>query len=82
MRAKTGVRDRELPSSAAARCAYLARCSAREKRREALGVDHKRLLYCVNVNRTSLDHLLLGEVADIDQMSNDASITPEVKEAG
>jgi len=52
------------------------------KRREALGVDHKRLLYCVNVNCTSLDHLLLGEVADIDQMSNDASITPEAKEAG
>jgi hypothetical protein len=22
---------------------------------------HKRLLYCVNVNRTSLDHLLLGK---------------------
>jgi len=43
----------------------------RGKRREALGVDHKRLLYCVNVNRTSLDHLLLGESADIDKMSND-----------
>ena len=42
-----------------------------EERREALGVDHKRLLYCVNVNRTSLDHLLLGESADIDKMSND-----------
>lgn len=38
-----------------------------KKRREALGVDHKRLLYCVNVNRTSLDHLLLGTVADGDQ---------------
>jgi len=48
-----------------------------DKRREALGVDHKRLLYCVNVNRTSLDHLLLGESADIDQMSNGPSITPE-----
>jgi hypothetical protein len=46
------------------------------KRREALGVDHKRLLYCVNVNRTSLDHLLLGESADIDELSNDSSITP------
>ena len=52
------------------------------ERREALGVDHKRLLYCVNVNRTSLDHLLLGESADIDQMSNDVSITPDGKEAG
>jgi len=47
----------------------------REKRREALGVDHKRLLYCVNVNRTSLDHLLLGESADIDELSNGSSIT-------
>jgi hypothetical protein len=27
---------------------------------------HKRLLYCVNVNRTSLDHLLLGRNADVD----------------
>src|SRR5262249_52481280 len=47
-----------------------------DERREALGVDHKRLLYCVNVNRTSLDHLLLGESADIDKMSNGPSITP------
>ena len=47
------------------------------ERREALGVDHKRLLYCVNVNCTSLDHLLLGEVADIDKLSNETSITPE-----
>ena len=38
-----------------------------EKRREALGVPHKRLLYCVNVNRTSLDHLLLGRNADVDK---------------
>ncbi len=28
---------------------------------------HKRLLYCVNVNRTSLDHLLLGKYADVDK---------------
>ena len=32
------------------------------------------LLYCVNVNRTSLDHLLLGKSADVDQMSNSRSI--------
>jgi len=37
------------------------------KRREALGVDPKRLLYCVKVNRTSLDHLLLGKCADVDK---------------
>ena len=49
----------------------------RGERREALGVDHKRLLYCVNVNRTSLDHLLLGESADIDELSNETSITPD-----
>jgi hypothetical protein len=46
------------------------------ERREALGELHKRLLYCVNVNRTSLDHLLLGEDADIDKMSHERSITP------
>jgi hypothetical protein len=28
---------------------------------------HKRLLYYVNVNRTSLDHLLLGRNADVDK---------------
>jgi hypothetical protein len=28
---------------------------------------HKRLFYCVNVNRTSLDHLLLGKNADVDK---------------
>ena len=28
---------------------------------------HKRLLYCVKVNRTSLDHLLLGKNADVDK---------------
>jgi hypothetical protein len=39
----------------------------RDKRREALGNLNKRLLYCVNVNRTSLDHLLLGRNADVDK---------------
>ena len=53
-----------------------------KKRREALGVDHKRLLNCVNVNRTSLDHLLLGESADIDKVSNAPSITREGREGG
>jgi hypothetical protein len=28
---------------------------------------HKRLLNYVNVNRTSLDHLLLGRKADVDK---------------
>jgi hypothetical protein len=28
---------------------------------------HKRLLYYFNVNRTSLDHLLLGKCADVDK---------------
>ena len=31
--------------------------------------SHKRLLYCVKVNRTSLDHLLLGKCADVDRTS-------------
>jgi hypothetical protein len=34
---------------------------------ERRSVPHKRLLYCVNVNRTSLDHLLLGRNADVDK---------------
>ena len=41
--------------------------------------SHKRLLYCVNVNRTSLDHLPLGVGADIDEMSHDASIAPRTE---
>jgi len=36
------------------------------QRRDALDNIYKRLFYCVNVNRTSLDHLLLGGCADID----------------
>ena len=43
-------------------------------RGERRSVVSKRLLYCVNVNRTSLDHLPLGKNADVDQMSNNASI--------
>jgi hypothetical protein len=34
---------------------------------ERRSVPHKRLLYCVKVNRTSLDHLLLGKNADVDK---------------
>jgi len=44
-------------------------------------LDHKRLFYCVNVNRSSLDHLLLGGSADIDEMSNGPSITPDERQA-
>jgi len=35
---------------------------------------HKRLSYTFKINRTSLDHLLLGKCADIDKMSNAPSI--------
>jgi hypothetical protein len=45
----------------------------REKRREALGKS-RAPFYCVNVNRTSLDHLLLGENADVDKVSHAGSI--------
>jgi len=38
-----------------------------EKGERRLVKIHKRLLYCVNVNRTSLDHLLLGKRADVDR---------------
>jgi hypothetical protein len=37
-----------------------------EKKRGARQ-PHKRLLYCINVNRTSLDHLLLGRNTDVDK---------------
>ena len=39
----------------------------RDKKERGARQSHKRLLYCVNVNRTSLDHLLLGRNADIDK---------------
>jgi hypothetical protein len=37
------------------------------KKERGARAPHKRLLYCVNVNRTSLDHLLLGRNADVDK---------------
>jgi hypothetical protein len=39
----------------------------REKRREALGKLTSASSNYFNVNRTSLDHLLLGENADVDR---------------
>jgi hypothetical protein len=39
----------------------------RNKKREALGNLTRASLFCVNVNRTSLDHLLLGRNADVDK---------------
>jgi hypothetical protein len=39
----------------------------RDKRREALGNLTSASHYCFNVNRTSLDHLLLGRNADVDK---------------
>ena len=35
--------------------------------KERRSATHKRLPYYVNVNRTSLDHLLLGRNADVDK---------------
>jgi hypothetical protein len=37
------------------------------KKGERRPVIHERLLYYINVNRTSLDHLLLGKCADVDK---------------
>jgi hypothetical protein len=37
------------------------------KKGERRPVIHERLLYYFNVNRTSLDHLLLGKCADVDK---------------
>jgi hypothetical protein len=45
-----------------------------EKRSEAPAKNRERLCYCINVNRTSLDHLLLGVDADIDKVSHEPSI--------
>jgi hypothetical protein len=39
------------------------------KKERGARMDHERLCYCVNVNRTSLDHLLLGKCADVDKTS-------------
>jgi hypothetical protein len=39
----------------------------RDKRREALGNLTSASSYYFNVNRTSLDHLLLGKYADVDK---------------
>jgi hypothetical protein len=50
-------------------------CGTPDQKGEKRSVVSKRLLYCVNVNRTSLDHLLLGKNADVDQMSNNPSIS-------
>jgi hypothetical protein len=38
-----------------------------EEKERGARQPHKRLLYYVNVNRTSLDHLLLGRNADVDK---------------
>jgi hypothetical protein len=41
--------------------------SDRWEKQERRSATHKRLSYCFNVNRTSLDHLLLGAKADVDK---------------
>jgi len=59
-----------------------ARCERRGKGERRSVRIHKRLLYCVKVNLTSLDHLLLGKCADVDSvrrlknLSHAVSITP------
>jgi len=50
------------------------------RKKEALGKIHKRLLDYIKVNRPSLDHLLLGMDADIDEMSH-APIIARVKKS-
>src|SRR5207249_5111186 len=41
--------------------------SGRRDKKERRSATHKRLPYYFNVNRTSLDHLLLGRNADVDK---------------
>ena len=60
-------------------CGYQAqqdeRAATRSSQKErGARQTHKRLLNCVNVTSTSLDHLLLGMAADGDQMSHAPSI--------
>jgi ribosomal protein S10 len=43
------------------------RKAAGNKKERGARRSHKRLLYCVNANSTSLDHLLLGKNADVDK---------------
>ena len=45
------------------------------RKREALGLITSASPHRIKINRTSLDHLLLGESADIDKVSNGPSIT-------
>src|SRR5690348_16893149 len=57
-------------------CIRTGTLDAREKGERRSVEIHKRLLYCVKINRTSLDHLLLGKCADVDRsLSHDRSIT-------
>jgi hypothetical protein len=42
-------------------------CAGKSKKERGARKFHKRLFYYFNVNRTSLDHLLLGESADVDR---------------
>ena len=52
----------------------------REKRRGAWQITSASS-HRIKINRTSLDHLLLGKCADIDKVSNGSSITLDEKEA-
>lgn len=45
-----------------------------EKSRAPLSLARLKRVYCVKVNLPSLDHLLLGKAADIDEMSHELSI--------
>jgi len=64
----TGWPNRRIPQS-------------REKGERRSATSPKRLCYCVKINRTSLDHLLLGRVADIDEMSHEPSIARARKDS-
>jgi hypothetical protein len=48
--------------------------TGRRKGKRRLVVPQAPPLYSIKVNRTSLDHLLLGKKADVDKMSNGESI--------
>src|SRR5262249_55450266 len=50
-------------------------------KKEALAVITSASSHRIKINRTSLDHLLLGDGADSDKMSHGPSITPDCRVA-
>jgi hypothetical protein len=82
LKLKYSYRDLRCLAVRASHCQHNAKlCPSPRSSQKERGArqTHKRLLYCVNVTSTSLDHLLLGTAADGDQMSHAPSIPRSAK---